>query len=104
MSRRGESTSFTVARNKTQKIILIVRLLIAQRRRFKMIEPSDADLNSCPEVVQQYVKQLEAEASEKYYICPIMSRVVIGSNHGESMPDSSDLIEIKCLGKDTALS
>lgn len=68
-----------------------------------MIEPSDADLNSCPEVVQQYVKQLEAEASEKYYICPIMSRVVIGSNHGESMPDSSDLIEIKCLGKDCAL-
>jgi hypothetical protein len=41
-----------------------------------MIEPSDSDLNSCPETVQQYVKQLEAEISEAEFICPIMSRNV----------------------------
>jgi hypothetical protein len=67
-----------------------------------MVEPSNADLQSCPETVQNYVKHLEAEASEKYCVCPIMSRVTVGGTK-DDRPDFSDLVEIKCKGKDCAL-
>lgn len=65
-----------------------------------MIEPSDVDLNSCPETVQNYVKHLEAEASEKFCICPLMSKAYVERIDGR---EKEDLIRIYCQGKDCAL-
>jgi len=72
-----------------------------------MIEPSNADLNICPETVQNYVKHLEAEASEKYCVCPIMSRNMefqeLTKTGDISGYTNIKMVHEKCLGKDCAL-
>lgn len=71
-----------------------------------MIEPSNADIQSCPETVQDYIKALTEGYwyKPKAFICPIMSR-----NVAESVDsDNPTLMRIDfqktlCVGKDCAL-